>query len=68
MRKEHVRVIVSEPQLSQKIPDMLARETGARVVVLTPLPGGVPGTDSYLDLLRYNVARLVEALSANPSS
>ena len=64
IRKRHVRVIVSEPQLNQKVPEMLARETGARVVVLTPLPGGLPGTGSYLELLRYNVTQLAAALAS----
>jgi len=63
IRKDRIRVIVSEPQISQKIPDMLARETGARVVVLSPLPGAVPGTETYVDLLRYNVMQLADALS-----
>lgn len=62
IRKERVRVIVSEPQLNHSIPQLLAQETGARLVVLTPLPGGVAGTDSYLDMLRYNVLQLAEAL------
>jgi len=65
IRTERLRVIVSEPQMNQKIPEVLARETGARVVVLTPLPGGVPGTDNYLDMLRYNVLQLAEALEAS---
>lgn len=65
IRAEQVRVIVSEPQLNRKIPEVLARETGARLVVLTPLPGGVPGTDSYLDMLRYDVLQLAEALGAS---
>lgn len=63
MRKDGIRVIVSEPQISQKIPDMLGRETGARVIVLSPLPGAVPGTETYVDLLRYNVTQLAAALS-----
>jgi ABC-type Zn uptake system ZnuABC Zn-binding protein ZnuA len=63
IRKDRIRVIVSEPQISQKIPDMLGRETGARVVVLSPLPGAVPGTETYVDLLRYNVMQLADALS-----
>ena len=62
IRKERIRVIVSEPQLNHSIPQLLAQETGARLVVLTPLPGGVAGTDSYLDMLRYNVLQLAEAL------
>lgn len=63
IRKDGIRVIVSEPQINQKIPDMLGRETGARVVVLSPLPGAVPGTETYVDLLRYNVTQLADALS-----
>jgi hypothetical protein len=34
------------------------------VVVLTTMPGGVPGTESYLDMLRYNVLQLVGALES----
>jgi zinc/manganese transport system substrate-binding protein len=63
IRRDRIRVIVSEPQLNQKIPEALARETGARLVVLSPLPGAMPGTETYLDLLRYNVRQLVNALS-----
>lgn len=64
IRRERVRVIVSEPQLNQKLPQMLAGETGAHVVVLTAMPGGVPGTGTYLDMLRYNVTKLAEALES----
>lgn len=63
IRKEGIRVIVSEPQMNPRIPDVLARETGARVVVLSPLPGAMPGTETYLSLLRYNVMHLADALS-----
>ena len=63
IRRERIRVIVSEPQLNPKIPEALARETGARLVVLSPLPGAMPGTETYLDLLRYNVDQLVGVLS-----
>lgn len=62
IQKDRIRVIVSEPQLNQKIPEVLARETGARIVVLTPLPGGLPGTETYLDMLRYDVLQLAKAL------
>jgi ABC-type Zn uptake system ZnuABC Zn-binding protein ZnuA len=64
MKRQKVKVVVSEIQLSQKFPDLLAKETGARVVVLTTLPGGLPRTETYLDMLRYNVLQLVNALDA----
>lgn len=65
IRKDNVRVIASEIQLSQRLPELLSRETKARVVVLTTMPGGLPGTETYLDMLRYNVLQLAGALEAN---
>jgi ABC-type Zn uptake system ZnuABC Zn-binding protein ZnuA len=65
IKKDRIKVVVSEIQLSQKIPEMLAKETGARVVVLTTLPGGLPHTETYLDMLRYNVLQLANALDAS---
>jgi ABC-type Zn uptake system ZnuABC Zn-binding protein ZnuA len=62
IRKEKIRVIVSEPQLSPKIPEALAQETGATVVILSPLPGALPGTDDYLSMMRHNASALLAAL------
>jgi len=64
IRKEQIKVIVSEIQLSQKLPTLLAKETKTRIVVLTTLPGGLPGTETYLDMLRYNVLQLANALES----
>jgi zinc/manganese transport system substrate-binding protein/zinc transport system substrate-binding protein/manganese/iron transport system substrate-binding protein len=65
IREAGIRVIVSEPQLNQKLAHMLAVESGARVAVLTAMPGGLPGTDTYLEMLRYNVAALEQALGGS---
>ena len=62
IRKDNIKLIASEIQLSQRLPELLSRETRARVVVLTTMTGGVPGTETYLDMLRYNVLQLVGAL------
>ncbi len=64
INNQHIRVIASEIQLSQRLPELLSRDTRARVVVLTTMPGGIPGTESYLDMLRYNVLQLVGALES----
>ena len=64
IKTQRIKTVVSEIQLSQRLPELLARETGARVVVLTTLPGGLPRTDTYLDMLRYNVLQLASALEA----
>jgi ABC-type Zn uptake system ZnuABC Zn-binding protein ZnuA len=62
IRKENIKVVVSEIQLSQRLPELLARETKAHVVVLTTMPGGLAGTETYLDMLRYDVLQLASAL------
>lgn len=62
IRKENIKVVVSEVQLSQRVPELLARETKTHVVVLTAMPGGLAGTETYLDMLRYDVLQLAGAL------
>lgn len=62
MRQKGIRVIVAEPQLNRRLAEVLAGETAAELVTLTPLPSALPGTETYLDMLRYNVTTLVDAL------
>ncbi|HSF31029.1 MAG TPA: metal ABC transporter substrate-binding protein [Candidatus Tectomicrobia bacterium] len=63
MRREQVLAVVVEPQLSTSAAQALARETGARVGLMDPYGGpGVPGRESYVDLMRHNVAALVKLL------
>lgn len=64
MKSEKIKVIVSEPQLNQKVAQALAGETGARIVLLSPLPGAITGTDTYLSMLRYDITKLVDALQS----
>jgi len=62
IRRKKIRVIASEPQLNPQVPNLLAQETGVRVVILSPLPGSIPGTDTYLDLIRYDAEQPISAL------
>ena len=64
IKTHHIKLIVTEIQLSQRLPELLSGETKVRVVILTTLPGGLPGTATYLDMLRYNVLQLANALGA----
>lgn len=59
-----IKVIVAEPHLNQNVAQALADETGARIVALSPLPGTITGTETYLALLTYNVTTLVAALQS----
>ncbi len=61
MRQEDVRVIIVEKQPTPPVAQVVADETGARVVYLEPL-GGPPPYDTYLGLMRANISALVQAL------
>ncbi len=62
MRQHGVRVVAVEPQLPEKAAQVLAAETGARIVRLDPL-GIATGHTDYLDLLAYNLETLWRALA-----
>ncbi len=62
IREQNVRVIVAEPYADRSVVEWLARETGARALTLPAAVGGVRGTDTYLDLIDYQVRALARAL------
>lgn len=62
IKKQNIRVIISEPQLSQTIPQMIASKTGAKVVTLSSLTGEIPGTETYISLIEYNVHQIIDAI------
>ncbi len=58
-RKQGVTTIFAEPQLPAKGAQVIAAEIGGRVLLLDPLGGeGVAGRDSYLGLMRHNLATI----------
>ncbi len=60
-RRLPARAIFAEPQLSPKVARTIAEESGKQVIILDPL-GGVAGRETYVELMRYNVAQMAEAL------
>jgi len=60
-RRIGARAIFAEPQFSSKAADVIARESGARVVLLDPL-GATLKHGGYVELMRYNVAQMAKAL------
>ncbi len=62
MKRTGASVIIMEPFYDRKMPDFVARNTRAKVLVLPSSVNGVKGVDSYLKLIDYNVRRLAEAL------
>jgi len=62
MKAERIGVILTMPQYSGKVPEMIAGETGAKVVRITPLLGALPGTETYLDMIRTDAERIAASL------
>ncbi|HOC90728.1 MAG TPA: metal ABC transporter substrate-binding protein [bacterium] len=62
-RASKAKAIFAEPQLNSKTANIIAKEAGIKVAILDPLGGpGVPGRDSYLKLMRYNLGEMRKAL------
>lgn len=57
----HIRAVFAEPQLNPKAAEVIAREAGVKVIMLDP-EGGLPGRETYLGLMKYNLERLKEAM------
>jgi zinc transport system substrate-binding protein len=60
-KKSGVKAIFSEPQFSVDALAPLAGDLGLEIYVLDPI-AGVPGRESYIDLLRYNSQTFYQAL------
>ena len=55
IRRIGSRVVFVEPQFNPKVAEVIARESGAKVLYLDPI-GGAKGRETYIDLMRYNIS------------
>ncbi len=62
MRQEKVKVILKEPFYENRIPNMVAQRTGAKVVEICPTVGGEKGTETYPKLMHHILTKLVNAV------
>ncbi len=63
MKKNQVLLILTEPWHEGRTSESLARQTGAKVVVMCLFPGTVPEAKDYFSMMDYNVHKIAEALS-----
>jgi ABC-type Zn uptake system ZnuABC Zn-binding protein ZnuA len=63
MKAQHVPIVVREPQFPEKVPRLIAEQTGAKLVKLPIMPGGVPHTDTYIEMMDYIVKTMVAAVN-----
>jgi zinc/manganese transport system substrate-binding protein len=64
MKRTGAKVIVMEPFYDRKIADLVARQTNAKVLILPPSVGGVPGVTDYVQLMKYDMDQLASTLRA----
>ncbi len=62
MKEQGVKVVVAEPWADRKTVELVARDSGARALVLPSAVGGVKGVDTYTQMIDYNVNALAGAL------
>jgi zinc/manganese transport system substrate-binding protein len=62
MKRQGVRIILVEPYFDLQTPNKIARDAGARVVVMPPSVGGVREAQTYVQLFDYGVTLLVSAI------
>ena len=63
MHRQNVRIILVEPYFDLKAPNAVAREAGARVLVMTPSVGGVEEATDYFKLFDYNLNLLITSIT-----
>ncbi len=63
IKEQGIKVIAMEPFYDDRVPNLISRETGAKVIKLPPSVGGTKTIEDYIGLFDYNISALVEALS-----
>jgi len=64
MKAERVPIVVREPQFPEKVPKHIAEATGATLITLPIMPGGVPNTETYIKMMDYIVSTMVTAVQS----
>ncbi len=67
MKREQVQLVIREVAYEMPLAQTLAERTGARVVTISTLAGGLPGTESYVDSIEANLKALVQAVQGGAS-
>jgi len=61
LKRMKTKVIFAEPQFSTRMADAIAKEAGARVLLLDPI-GGQDGRKTYTEMMRYNLTVMERAM------
>jgi ABC-type Zn uptake system ZnuABC Zn-binding protein ZnuA len=64
MKKEHVPIVVREPQFPEKVPKRIAEQSGATLITLPIMPGGVPNTETYIKMMDHIIHTMAKAVQS----
>jgi ABC-type Zn uptake system ZnuABC Zn-binding protein ZnuA len=62
MRAQRIRLALANPYFDPRAAQLVAQQTGARIVKMAHQVGARPGADDYLQMVDYNVRQLAAAL------
>jgi zinc/manganese transport system substrate-binding protein len=62
MKRQNVKILLVEPYFDLKTPQSIGRETGAKVVVMSPSVGGEKEITDYIALFDYDIKLLAAAI------
>lgn len=62
MKAENCKLVVREPQFSDKVPRQIAAACDAKLVTLPIMVGGVPQAKTYLEMIDYDLSTLLQAI------
>jgi zinc/manganese transport system substrate-binding protein len=62
MKREQIKIIINSPYFTAESADLVARNSGGKVVTLATSVGAIPEIKTYFDLFDYDVNQLVSAL------
>ena len=62
MKEHHIKAILVEPYQDRRLAEKIARSADATVIDVAEFPGGIPGTDTYINLINQLVKRVADAV------
>ncbi len=62
MKRDNMKVIITSPYFKTESADLVARNTGSKVVTLATSVGADESIRTYIDLFDYNISKIVDAL------
>ncbi|MGO9020656.1 MAG: metal ABC transporter substrate-binding protein [Syntrophobacteraceae bacterium] len=68
MKAEHVSIVLREPQFPEKVPRQIAEQTGATLVTLPIMPGGIANTETYIKMEDEIIRGLLAAEQARKTA